>query len=160
MTKALPVPTIESALQALESAAGRVVQSARAEQTAPADQLPQIVATKLAALDDVNGAYAKLRDALTGTAYAGSLQRLADQAPSTDLRERARTALKAVSQAQAENEISRRLIQSKLNFTRTMNAAMQALHDESGLAGAPTSASPFPGIRSAAPRVSRRIGSA
>ncbi len=159
MTRALPVPTIETALAALEAAAGRVTQSARAEQTAHADALPAIVSSKVAALDEVNGAYIKLREALVGTAFAGAPQKLAEDAPDPALRERARAALNAVAQARAENEISRRLIQSKLNFTRTMSSAIQAMQDETALAGAISpSSSPFKAPSAA--RAGRKIGSA
>jgi len=157
MTRALPVPTIESALTSLETAAGRVTQLAKAEQAADADGLTALVADKLAALETVNSAYAQLRDALAGTAFADAPLRLATEADDRALREHAGTALAALEQARAENEFSRRIIQHKLNFTRTMIGAIRAMHDEAGVADLP-GASPFQ--QSSSPRSGRTLGSA
>lgn len=157
MTRALPVSTIVSVLATLETAAGRVTQLAHAEQTAAADVLPALVADKLAALETINGAYAQLRDALVGTAFADTPLRLADEASDLALREHANAAFAALRHARAENELSRRIMQRKLSFTRTMIEAIRSLHDESGVAGMPV-ASPF--RQSPALRSSRTLGTA
>jgi hypothetical protein len=157
MTRALPVPSIDSALTSLETAAGRVTQLARAEQTAHADALPALISDKLAALETVNGAYAQLRDALVGTAFAEAPLRLADAADDRALRAHASAAFAALKNARAENELSRRVMQHKLNFTRTMIEAIRTLHDESGVAGLP-GASPFQ--PSSSLRAGRTLGSA
>ena len=83
-----------------------------------------------------------MRDALVGTAFAEAPLRLADAADDRALRAHASAAFAALKNARAENELSRRVMQHKLNFTRTMIEAIRTLHDESGVAGLP-GASPF-----------------
>jgi hypothetical protein len=157
MTRALPVSTIESALTSLETAAGRVTQLAKAEQAATADALPALVSDKLAALETINGAYKQLRDALVGSAFADAPLRLANESSDLALRKHANAAFAALKHARAENELSRRILQRKLNFTRTMVEAIRSMHDESGVAGLP-GPSPFRSDRSL--RIGRTLGTA
>lgn len=133
---------IAAALDAVERAVERIVDLTRAEQQAPADRLPAVVAEKLQALGTINTSYRELRQALDGREFGGSLQRLAERAHDPLLRQRAAELLRAVTRARAENAISRKLIQSKLNFVRVVAAAVDAARDADTLSSA-LPAAPF-----------------